>query len=293
MVFQFEHVGVDHGASKWERRPLHLPDLKAIMGRWQAGLADAGWNSLYWCNHDQPRVVSRFGDDGAYRVTSAKALATVLHLHRGTPYVYQGEELGLPNASFGRVDDLRDVESLNHYRAEVAAGRDPDEVLASIRPVSRDNARTPIPWADGPNAGFCPPGVDPWIAVDPGHVALHAAGQRDDPSSVFAHYRRLIDLRHRDPVVALGDFTMLLPEHEYVYAFTRALDGVRLLVLAHLGSGGDAAEVAVQVPDGARWAAAEVLLASGHGGDGTAARIGADGTWHPGPWDALVLRMAP
>jgi oligo-1,6-glucosidase len=289
MVFQFEHVSVDHGASKWEQRPLHLPALKAIMARWQTGLADVGWNSLYWCNHDQPRVVSRFGDDGEHRVASAKALATVLHLHRGTPYVYQGEELGLPNASFAGVDDLRDVESLNHYRAEVATGRDAQAVLAEIRPVSRDNARTPMPWDAGPNAGFCPPGVEPWIAVDPAQAALDAAGQRDDPASVFAHYRRLIDLRHDDPVVALGDFTLLLPEHESVYAFTRELDGVRLLVLAHLGAG----DVAVQVPDGERWAGAEVVLASGHGGAGTAARIGADGTWRPGPWDAGVLRLAP
>jgi oligo-1,6-glucosidase len=295
MVFQFEHMGVDHGASKWEHRPLHLPDLKAIMARWQAGLADVGWNSLYWCNHDQPRVVSRFGHDGEYRAASAKALATVLHLHRGTPYVYQGEELGLPNASFAGVDDLRDVESLNHHRAEVAVGRDPDEVLAQIRPVSRDNARTPMPWEAAPNGGFCPPGAEPWIAVDPGHVALAAASQRDDPTSVFAHYRRLIDLRHNDPVVALGDFTMLLPEHEAVYAFTRELDGVRLLVLAFLGprrgviGSGD---VVVEVPDGVRWAGAEVLLTSGHGSAGTAAAIGADGTWRPGPWDAVVLRLA-
>src|SRR4051812_7772016 len=126
MVFQFEHVGVDHGATKWELRPLHLPALKAIMARWQTGLADVGWNSLYWNNHDQPRVVSRFGDDRPqFRVASAKALGTVLHLHRGTPYVYQGEELGMANYPFAEIDDFRDVESLNHYRAAVALGQDP------------------------------------------------------------------------------------------------------------------------------------------------------------------------
>ena len=286
MVFQFEHVGVDHGATKWDHRPLDLPALKAIMNRWQVGLAGTGWNSLYWCNHDQPRIVSRFGDDGVHRAASAKALGTVLHLHRGTPYVYQGEELGLPNVPFASVDDLRDVESLNHYRAEVAAGRDPQAVLAEIRPVSRDNARTPMPWTDGPDAGFCPPGATPWIGVAPAHVALNAAAQRADPDSVFHHYRRLVELRHTEPAVALGDFTLLLPEHPSVYAFTRELDGVRLLVLAHLGDG----DVEVEVPDGAAWSGAEVLVGSGSGG--APAVVGPDGTWRPGPWDAVVLRSA-
>jgi oligo-1,6-glucosidase len=286
MVFQFEHMGVDHGATKWEHRPLHLPALKAIMARWQAGLADAGWNSLYWCNHDQPRVVSRFGDDGTYRVASAKALATVLHLHRGTPYVYQGEELGMTNAPFASPQDLRDVESLNHFRAQVAAGRDPDDVMAEIRPVSRDNARTPMPWDAGHNAGFCPPGVTPWIDLDPAYATVNAAAQRDDPASVLAHYRRLLELRHTVPAVAIGDFTMLLPDDEAVYAFARELDGVRLLVLAHLGDG----DVTVEVPGGPEWAGAELVL--GSGGDGEPATVTTDGSWHPGPWDAVVLRLA-
>jgi len=285
MVFQFEHVQVDQGATKWDHRPLHLPALKAIMARWQAGLADVGWNSLYWCNHDQPRVVSRFGDDGAHRVASAKALATVLHLHRGTPYVYQGEELGMANAPFPQPQNLRDVESVKYYRSQVAAGRDPSEVMAEIRPVSRDNARTPMQWNGGPDAGFCPPGVTPWIAVDPDHASVNAAAQRDDPESVFAHYHRLVELRHREPVVALGDFTMLLPDDEAVYAFTRELDGVRLLVLAHWGAG----EVKVDVPDGAAWADAEVVLGSGSGQP--PAMVETDGTWRPGPWDAVVLRL--
>src|SRR5262245_33215754 len=132
MVFQFEHVGIDHGAGKWDVRPFRLLDLKASFGRWQAALATTGWNSLYWNNHDQPRIVSRWGDDGAHRVTSAKLLGTVLHLHRGTPYVYQGEELGLTNAGFTRIEDYRDIESLNHYAAAVAAGQPPEDVLADL-----------------------------------------------------------------------------------------------------------------------------------------------------------------
>jgi oligo-1,6-glucosidase len=282
MVFQFEHVNVDHGATKWELRPLHLPALKAIMARWQTGLADVGWNSLYWNNHDQPRVVSRFGDDRPqFRVASAKALGTVLHLHRGTPYVYQGEELGMANYPFAGVEEFRDVESLNHYHAAVGAGEAPDDSLAGMRSVSRDNGRTPMQWDPSVHAGFCPPDVQPWIAVNPDHVTVNAQAQRQDPDSVFAHYRRLIELRHRVPVVALGDFTMLLPDDEQVYAFTRSYQGAELLVLANLSS----SDAEVEVPGG--WADAEILLASGTG-DPRTPRV--DGRWRAAPWDAVVLR---
>src|SRR3954452_3963071 len=212
MVFQFEHVQVDQGTSKWDHHPLRLTDLKATLGRWQAGLADVGWNSLYWNNHDQPRVVSRFGDDGAYRVRSAKLLATILHLHRGTPYVYQGEELGMTNAPLERVTDLRDIESLNHYAERVALGGDPQAVLAEIRPMSRDNARTPMQWDASAKAGFTT--GEPWIAVNPNHAEITPAAAVAAPDSVYHHYRRLHELRHTEPVVALGDFTMLLARDE-------------------------------------------------------------------------------
>ncbi len=285
MVFQFEHVGADHGATKWEIHPLDLRVLKAIMGRWQTGLADAGWNSLYWCNHDQPRVVSRFGDDRpAFRAASAKALGTVLHLHRGTPYVYQGEDLGMANYPFADIADFRDVESVNHYHAALALGEQPALVLEGLRAVSRDNGRTPMQWDAGPNAGFCPPGATPWIAVNPDHLTVNAAAQRDDPQSVFAHYRRLVELRHREPVVALGDFSMLLPDDPQVYAFTRELDDVRLLVLANWSS----ADADVELPGGPDWAGAEVLLASGSSGE--LEGPDADGHWRARPWDAVVLR---
>ncbi|CCH90872.1 Oligo-1,6-glucosidase [Modestobacter italicus] len=233
MVFQFEHVGLDFDGDKWHSRPLRLRDLKASFGRWQAGLADVGWNSLYWDNHDQPRAVSRFGDDRpAHRRDSATCLATLLHLHRGTPYVYQGEELGMANAPFATLADLRDVESLNHHAQAVAAGADPDSVLAAIRPVSRDNARTPVQWDATEHAGFTT--GTPWIAVNPDHVEWNAAAQRDDPRSVLAHHRALIALRHASWTVQLGDFTMLLPDHDDVYAFTRALDGETLLVVCNV-----------------------------------------------------------
>jgi oligo-1,6-glucosidase len=233
MVFQFEHVGLDFDGDKWHSRPLRMRDLKASLGRWQAGLAEVGWNSLYWDNHDQPRAVSRFGDDSpAHRRDSATCLATLLHLHRGTPYVYQGEELGMANAPFPTPGDLRDVESLNHLAQAVAAGEDPERVLAAIRPVSRDNARTPVQWDATEHAGFTT--GTPWIAVNPDHREWNAAAQRDDPRSVLAHHRALIALRHASPTVQRGDFTMLLPEHDDVYAFTRALDGETLLVVCNV-----------------------------------------------------------
>ena len=233
MVFQFEHVGLDQGTSKWDVRPLRMRDLKASFGRWQAGLADVGWNSLYWDNHDQPRAVSRYGDDSPeFRRDSATCLATLLHLHRGTPYVYQGQEIGMANFPFASVDDFRDVESVNHFGAAMVAGEDPTAVLAALRRMSRDNARTPVQWDASPSAGFTT--GTPWLPVNPDHVEWNADAQRTDPSSVLAHYRRLIALRHENPVVALGDFAMLLPEHDDVYAFTRTLDGDVLLVVCNL-----------------------------------------------------------
>jgi len=237
MVFQFEHVRLDHAGSKWDTRVLDLRELKASLGRWQEGLAESGWNSLYWNNHDQPRAVSRFGDDSpAHRVRSAKALATVLHLHRGTPFVYQGEELGMTNVPFASVEDFRDLESLNHMVESVGRGADPDVVLAALAPASRDNARTPMQWDASPHAWFTT--GTPWISVHPNHTEVNAAAAWAEEDSVLHHYRRLIELRHTLPVVAHGRFAMLLAEHEQVYAFTRTWDEVRLLVLANL-SGAD------------------------------------------------------
>jgi oligo-1,6-glucosidase len=256
MVFQFEHVGLDQGATKWDVHPLDLRDLKASFGRWQVGLAERGWNSLYWNNHDQPRVVSRFGDDDAHRVRAAKLLGTVLHLHRGTPYVYQGEELGMTNAPFRTLEDFRDIEALNHYAEAVAAGADAQDVLAALRAMGRDNARTPMQWDASEHAGFTT--GTPWIAVNPNHDDVNAEAAVADPDSVFHHYRRLIELRHTEPVVAHGDFTMLMAQDERVYAFTRRLGDVALLVLGNFS--GDVATV--DVPDAEAWAASEVLVAN-------------------------------
>ncbi|MCU1612952.1 MAG: malL [Frankiales bacterium] len=274
MVFQFEHVDLDHGPSKWDPRPLRLLDLKASFGRWQAALADAGWNSLYWDNHDQPRAVSRFGDDSPEcRRDSATCLATLLHLHRGTPYVYQGEELGMANHPFAGIGDFRDIESINHYAEARAAGMPADALLAALRRMSRDNARTPVQWDASPSAGFTT--GTPWLPVNPDHDEWNAAAQRKDPRSVLAHYRRLIALRHEDPAVALGDFTMLLPAHEEVYAFTRSLDGTTLLVVCNLSR--NPQPLAELVPDAV---SAELVLGNLDVADPAVLA----------PWEARVVR---
>ena len=276
MVFQFEHVDLDHGATKWDVHRLRLGDLKASFGRWQAGLAERGWNSLYWNNHDQPRVVSRFGDDGRWRVRAATMLGTVLHLHRGTPYVYQGEELGMTNAPFARIEDFRDIESLNHYAQAVAAGDRPEEVLDALRAVSRDNARTPMQWDASEHAGFTT--GTPWIAVNPNHTEINAEAALADPDSVLHHYRRLIELRHTEPVVAHGDFTMRLPDAERVYAFTRRLGDVELFVLGNFSGS------SVEVPEAAEWAACELVLGNCPAPASPAAHGGLR------PWEARVYR---
>ena len=286
MVFQFEHVDLDSGpGGKWDLQPLRLSALKDSLGRWQAGLADRGWNSLYWDNHDQPRAVSRFGSDApAYRAASAKALTTVLHLHRGTPYLYQGEELGMTNFPFAGIADFVDLESVNHYAEAVAAGQDPETILAALRRKGRDNARTPMQWDASEHAGFTT--GTPWLAVNPNYPHINAADQVQDPDSVFAHTRAVIALRHTLPVVAHGDFTMLLPQDERVYAFERALGEDRILVVANLS--GDAA-VPAPVPEAAQWAAAPVLLASG-GKNSGASEPALDCPIILGPWECRVLR---
>ena len=255
MVFQFEHVSLDHGEHKFDLRELSLPALKGSLARWQQGLAERGWNSLYWGNHDQPRAVSRFGDDGEHRVASAKALATVLHLHRGTPYVYQGDELGMRNAPFAALEDYRDIESLNAHAQAQARGDDLDGFLVALGRRSRDHARTPVQWDASPDAGFTT--GTPWIAVNPDHVTVNAEAQVGDPGSVFAHHRRLVDLRHADPVVTDGAFDLLLPDDEAVWAFLRTGEDAELLVAANLSSA--PVPVALPVDDGE--AAAEAVVA--------------------------------
>ncbi|MGH3348101.1 MAG: alpha-amylase family glycosyl hydrolase, partial [Nocardioides sp.] len=181
MVFQFEHVDLDSGpGGKWDVVPMTSRDLVDSLARWQEGMGDVGWNSLYLGNHDQPRCVTRFGDDSPeHRVRSAKALATLLHLHRGTPYIYQGDELAMANAPFRDINDTRDIESHNAYRAALSRGQDPDRAMAAIRYKGRDNARTPMQWDSTAHGGFTT--GSPWLEVSPDHVTVNAAAQVDDP----------------------------------------------------------------------------------------------------------------
>jgi oligo-1,6-glucosidase len=257
MVFQFQHVSLDIGTHKFDPVPLELPKLKASMAAWQKGLAERGWNSLYFSNHDQPRSVSRFGDDRPqYRVAAAKTLATVLHLHRGTPYVYQGDELGMANAPLKVITDYRDIEALRFYAEATERGDDLAALLLAMAKMSRDQARTPVQWDASPGAGFT--AGTPWLAVNPDHVTVNAAAQEDDPGSVLAHYRRLIALRHQDPVVTDGDFELLLPDHPAVWAFLRRTPDAELLVAASFS----AEPAAITLPLGPAWSAAAAVLSS-------------------------------
>jgi oligo-1,6-glucosidase len=256
MVFQFEHVQLDggHGGTGWHR--FELPALKASLARWQQGLAMRGWNSLYFGNHDNPRAVSRYGDDSPeWRVASAKTLATVLHLHRGTPYVYQGDELGMRNAPFAAIADYRDIQALNSYaEASAVPGTDLESFLRDLARLTRDNARTPMQWDAGPGGGFTT--GTPWIAINPDHESVNAAVQDDDPDSVVAHHRRLIELRHTDPVVTDGEFALLLPDDPAIWAFTRRTADAELLVAANLSR----QDIDVELPLDGDWSPAETVL---------------------------------
>ncbi|MFF5294250.1 glycoside hydrolase family 13 protein [Paractinoplanes globisporus] len=278
MVFQFDHVWADRGGDPWTLVPLRLSTLKGIFGRWQAGLAEVGWNSLYWNNHDQPRAVSRYGDDSPeHRVTAAKMLGTVLHLHRGTPYVYQGEELGMTNYPFRTIADFRDIEALGQYRQAVEQeGRKPEEVLGVLRARGRDNARTPMQWDDSPHAGFT--AGSPWLAVNPNYPEINAAAERADPDSVFHHYRKLIKLRHDEPAVVEGDFTMLLPHDERLYAFTRRLGNTELLVVGNFSG----ETVRAEIEDAIAWEEAELVLTNVPAPSGLTLQ----------PWQAVIYRRS-
>jgi oligo-1,6-glucosidase len=237
MVFTFEHMSIDCGPTgmKWDVVPLSLPALKANLAHWQEVLSEVGWNSLYFENHDQPRSVSRFGDDSPeFRVASAKTLATTLHLLKGTPYVYQGQELGMTNAGFTSIEQYNDIESKGFYALAVAGGADPESLLPVIAFKSRDNARTPMQWDASANAGFT--SGSPWLPVNANHVDVNAEAARAEPGSVFHHYRRLIALRHELEVVRQGRFSLLLPDDERFFCYTRTLADQVLLVVANWSS---------------------------------------------------------
>lgn len=234
MVFQFEHMDADSqpGKGKWALKPLHLPDLKATLSRWQTGLHGKGWNSLYWCNHDQPRAVSRFGDAGQYRVRSAKMLATCLHMMQGTPFIYQGEELGMTNVAWDDINAYQDIETRNMYAQAVSQKGVPhQEVMQSIHAKGRDNARTPMQWSTAHQGGFTT--GTPWLALNNNFAEVNAEQARADADSIFHYYRQLIALREGWPVLVDGNYSLLLPKHPALFAYTRQLNDVTLLVLCN------------------------------------------------------------
>ena len=233
MVFQFEHIGLDQieGKEKWDVKPLELLDLKKVLSKWQTELEGQGWNSLFWNNHDLPRIVSRWGNDKEYRVLSSKMLATLLHGMKGTPYIYQGEELGMTNVRFEDINDYNDIESLNMYKDRLSKGYTHDEIMESIYAKGRDNARTPMQWDNSENAGFTT--GTPWLAVNKNYDEINAKQCLEDENSIFHHYRKLIDIRKNNDTIIYGDYTLLCPEDENIFAYTRELNGDKILVVCN------------------------------------------------------------
>ncbi|MCH3942287.1 MAG: alpha,alpha-phosphotrehalase [Atopobiaceae bacterium] len=232
MTFNFHHLKVDYkDGEKWELMDPDIASLRRLFRNWQEGMeAGGGWNALFWSNHDQPRPVSRFGDDTRYWRQTAEMLATCIHLMRGTPYIYQGEELGMTNAGFSSIDEYRDVESKNYYRILLDQGKTPEEALETLAARSRDNSRTPVQWAPDDKAGFTT--GTPWIGIPDNHVTINAEAEVADPDSVWSYYRRLVGLRKSMPLIAEGDIRFLDVASDKVIAYERTLGDERLLVLA-------------------------------------------------------------
>ena len=233
MVFQFEHIGLDQieGKEKWDVKSLELLDLKKVLSKWQTELEGEGWNSLFWNNHDLPRIVSRWGNDREYRVESAKMLATLLHGMKGTPYIYQGEELGMTNVRFEDINEYNDIETLNMYKDRISKGYSHDEIMASIYAKGRDNARTPMQWDSTENAGFTT--GKPWLKVNKNYKFINAEDCLQDKDSIFYHYKKLIDIRKHNDTIIYGDYKLLLPEDKNVFAYSRELNGDKIVVVCN------------------------------------------------------------
>ncbi|MCA3924860.1 glycoside hydrolase family 13 protein [Vibrio vulnificus] len=244
MVFQFEHITLtwQHG-DKWNPIPLDLKQFKHVLTKWQTELSNQGWNSLFWNNHDLPRVVSKYGDDKRYRVESAKMLATALHFLKGTPYIYQGEEIGMTNVAFESLDQYKDIETLNFYKVKTDSGVSHQHMMDAIHENSRDNARTPMQWSASPNGGFSQ--AEPWIEVNPNYPEINVEQALADSDSIFYHYQKLIELRKQHPAIVYGDFTPLFAEHDSVFAYVRSHQDEQLLVINNFSD----QDVSLELPD--------------------------------------------
>lgn len=234
MVFQFEHISLDElpGKSKWDLQPLDFIQLKAILSKWQTALGDEGWNSLFWNNHDLPRIISRWGNDSSkYRVKSGKMLATILHLMKGTPYIYQGEEIGMVNTPVSSIEELDDIESLNMYRERLAAGYDKADILASINKKGRDNARRPMQWSNHEHGGFTT--GTPWLELSPRYSEINVENELADSESLFYYYQRLIQLRKNNPLVVWGTYQELVPNDTQLFVYERSYENETWLIVAN------------------------------------------------------------
>lgn len=233
MVFQFEHVGLDQqeGKDKWDLKALSIPELKAVLSKWQVSLGEEGWNSLFWNNHDLPRIVSRWGNDGEYRRQSAKMFAILLHMMKGTPYIYQGEEIGMTNYPIADISEADDIETINMYHERLAEGYSKESLLASINAKGRDNARRPVQWDSSNQAGFT--NGTPWLAVHPNYQTINVADSLADEDSIFYTYQKLIQLRKEHPIIVYGSYTLLLEEDPTIFAYLREFEGKRWLVCAN------------------------------------------------------------
>ena len=279
MVFQFEHVEANGPMGKWTDERVQLKDFKTTMSKWQTELEGKAWNSLFLGNHDQARSVSRFGNDAPeYRAVSAKMLVTCLHMMQGTPYVYQGEELGMTNCPFPTLEDLRDIESINAFHELTEAGKvNPEDMMRYIRLRGRDNARTPMQWDDSANAGFTT--GTPWIMVNPNYTEINAKTEMEDPDSVFRYYQKIIGLRKKEKVMVYGTYQLLDPDNEKLYVYTRTLDNEKLLVICNFTE----EEEIYSVPE--EFSKGEVLISSYH-------REKAEKEIMLKPYEALVLKIS-
>ncbi|MGM0877491.1 MAG: glycoside hydrolase family 13 protein [Bacillota bacterium] len=233
MVFQFEHMQLDKipGKQRWDLKKLELIELKQVLSKWQYDLDQDGWNSLFWNNHDLPRIVSRWGNDCEYRVECAKMLATLLHGMKGTPYIYQGEEIGMTNAAFDSIDDYIDIETQNIYKERIAAGFTEEEIMKSFYMKARDNARTPMQWSNAINAGFST--GKPWMKLNPNYSFINVESAINDPDSIFYHYQKLINLRKNNNTLVYGTYRLLNADDESIYAYERILENEKLLIVCN------------------------------------------------------------
>ncbi|MDG6111065.1 alpha-glucosidase [Lactococcus formosensis] len=236
MVFQFEHIGLDEaeGQTKWDLIPLEIPKLKEVFSKWQTELGDEGWNSLFWNNHDLPRIVSRWGNDKEYRVESAKMLAILLHMMKGTPYIYQGEEIGMTNNPVTDIEQIDDIESRNMYFERLKEGYSKEAILHSINAKGRDNARTPMQWSNAKTAGFST--GHPWLAINPNYEKINVDAALEDENSIFYTYQKLIALRKENPIIVWGEFELLKDTAEEVFAYIRSYKGENWLIVANFSA---------------------------------------------------------